>query len=440
MPADSSQSVVHPPATACRAAETYLERCIGLDPQTVGSVAIARAVRLRMAACGDTDEGAFLARLVRDAEERGRFIDEVVVPESWFFRDNHVFDALRQYASRFAATPGRAPLRILCSPCAAGEEPYSVAMALLDAGLAAHQFSIDAADVSHAVLARAAAATYSANAFRGTDLAFRDRWFRVRGTAAQLDEAVRKQVRFFWGNLLEESFAADRQPYDVIFCRNLLIYLTPDARGRVERTIERLLAPDGLLMLGAAEPPILKGAWIPASSTAAFTLRRGVRATQSCPAPPPLHRPAVTVALLQNSSNHLSLDASRPPPAPGPALRSSDEDETDDVRPPTPDDLLREAHALANAGRHAEALEICHRHQQVAGPSAQVFFLMGMLHQKAGDLDRAESCLHKTLYIDPDRDDAFLSLSLIATQRGDASMAAQYRQSAARVLARKGTP
>ena len=413
--ADPSQPVVHASPAACRAAETYLQRIIGLDPQTVGSAAIARAVRLRMEACGDADEGEFLDRLARDAGERGRFIDEVVVPESWFFRDSQVFDALRQHAIRFAATSGQAQLRILCCPCAAGEEPYSVAMALFDTGLAADRFWIDAADVSRAALARAKAATYSDNAFRGTDLAFRDRWFHARGTVAELDDVVREQVRFFWGNPLDDSFAVDHQPYDVIFCRNLLIYLTPDARGRVERTIVRLLAPDGLLMLGAAEPPILKGAWMPASSTAAFTLRRGTKAASPFPAPP-------------------SHSAS------GPAARSPDTNETDDIRSPTPDDLLREAQALADAGRHAEALDICRRHQQAAGPSADIFFLMGTLHHASGGLDQAEACLHKALYMDPDRDDAFLSLAVVAGQRGDARMAAQYRQSAARVLARKGTP
>ena len=107
-------------------------------------------------------------------------------------------------------------------------------------------------------------------------------------------------------------------------------------------------------------------------------------------------------------------------------------------QPPTGDDLLREAHELANAGRHAEALEACRRQQQAAGPSAAVFFLMGMLHQAAGDLERAEACLHKTLYMDPAHDEAFLALAVVATQRGDDQMAEHYRQSGARVRSRKG--
>jgi len=417
MHADVTHPVATSPASACSPAEALLERWIGLDAHTLGSTAIDRAVRVRMGACGETDEAVFLARLTRDNAERDRFIDEVVVPESWFFRDPQIFDVLRQRAATLLASPGQAPLRILSAPCAAGEEPYSVALTLLEAGLSADQFHIDAVDVSHAALGRAAAASYSANAFRGADLTFRDRWFRVQGAAAKLDEAVRKLVKFSWGNLLDKSFTADSRPYDVIFCRNLLIYLTAAARNRVEQTLDRLLAPNGLLMLGAAEPPILKGSWTPVAGNTVFALQRGGRATARPPVPPPVHR---------------ATNATTP--------RASGASQAVEPQSLTRDELLHEAHELANAGRHAEAMEACRRQQQAAGPSAAVFFLMGMLHQAAGDLDRAEASFHKALYMDPAHDEAFMSLAVMAMQRGDDQMADHYRQSAARVRSRRGAP
>ena len=418
-------------AEACLLAEAFLEQWIGLDSQTVGSGAIARAVRIRMNACGEPEEGAFLARISRDAEERERFIDEVVVPESWFFRDQQIFDYLRQQAPAFAQRAYPSPLRVLCVPCAAGEEPYSVAITFLEAGLSPDQFRLDATDVSRAFLRRAAAATYSANAFRAADISFRDRWFRERGAAAELDEAVRKQVHFSWGNLLDQSFAADREPYDIIFCRNLLIYLTADARSRAEQAFDRLLAPDGIHVLGAAEPPILKHSWRPVASHAVFALRRSTATTVRLPSilPLPPSPPA--------ASADAGVRPSSVPPPPRPPDRSP-ADEAIESRRPAVDDVLREAGSLANAGRHAEALALCSRCQQTAGPSARVFFLMGMLHRAVGELERAEACLHKTLYLDANHDEAFLSLAIIASQRGDDRMAEQYRRSATRVLARKG--
>ena len=232
-----------------------------------------------MDALGIDDPAAFIALIRVDAAERDLLVEEVVVGESWFFRDPQVFDFVRDVATTLAALPGRRPVQILCAPCAGGEEPYSVAMALLAAGLTADQFTIDAVDVSRRGLERAARGRYSANAFRNADLSFRDRWFHQDAGQSVIDERVRAAVSFSWANLLDENFPAGRGSYDVIFCRNLLIYLTMEARGRVERTLDALLRADGILILGAAEPPTLKGDWIPAGTAAVFAMRRGVHAT-----------------------------------------------------------------------------------------------------------------------------------------------------------------
>jgi chemotaxis protein methyltransferase WspC len=413
-------------------AEALLQQWIGLDAQTIGSTAVSRAVQIRMQACGDSEEGGYLARLTRDTDEQSRFIDEIVVPESWFFRDPQVFACVQRSATTQIAAAGRTPIRILCVPCAAGEEPYSVAMALFDAGLAAAEFTIDAVDVSQAAVARASAATYSANAFRVADLTFRDRWFQAKGSAFQLDDAVRHQVRFSQGNLLDDSFAADREPYDIVFCRNLLIYLTTDARRRAEQTLDRLVTPAGLLAVGAAEPPILKGSWIPAETSSVFTLRRGTRPADGFPKSGPPSAVRAVFPTLQSAFSKLA--------ATSPKLAAASATLIEPVAP-TPsavDDLLRKAGELAHAGRHAEALLMCQQHEQACGPCPKVFFLMGMLHQSSGDLDRAEGCLHKTLYLDANHDEAFLALALVAMQRGDSRMAERYRQSATRALARRG--
>jgi chemotaxis protein methyltransferase WspC len=102
--------------------------------------------------------------------------------------------------------------------------------------------------------------------------------------------------------------------------------------------------------------------------------------------------------------------------------------------------ILAEADRLANAGQLAEALAWCELHRPLLPPSPQLFFLMGMLHQSAGDFDRAEGCFHKTLYLDASHEEALLALALLARQRGDMTMAEQYRQSAARAMSRKEEP
>jgi chemotaxis protein methyltransferase WspC len=431
-------------ASGLAAAEALLEQWIGLDPAALGGSAVARAIRARMEALGIDDVAAFAARLRHDPDERDQLVEDVVVGESWFFRDCQVFEFVRDVAVTRAAVPSRRPVRILCVPCAGGEEPYSVAMTLFDAGLTPGQFTIEACDVSRRGLERAARGRYSANAFRNADLSFRDRWFRTDGGAAVLDDRIRKAASFSRANLLEESFAAGREPYDVIFCRNLLIYLTPAARGRVEKTLAGLLRADGMLILGAAEPPILKGDWIPAGAASLFALRRGIHAPPA--APPARPRPGAGAGerLHRRPSSARKAAATVPgrPPAAGAADASG-------AAPPANgtvasplaaslEEVLREAGHLANAHRYAEALAVCDRGRQALPPAPELFLLMGILHQAAGDLDRAEGCFHKTLYLDGGHEEALLALALLAARRGDARMADAYRQSAARAAARKG--
>ncbi len=401
--------------------ETLLRDWIGLDIATVGRAAVERAVRQRMERLELPDPAAYARLARRETAERDELVEEVIVAESWFFRDRQVFDFVADFAATRAAISGRGPVRILCAPAAGGEEPYSMAMALFEAGLAKEQFLIDAIDISRRALARAAAGRYSANAFRDADLAFRDRWFIVSGGHSEISGRVREQVRLEWANLLDPGFAAGRARYDVVFCRNLLIYLTDDARRLVERQLDRLLGPDGLLVLGAAEPPIMKGDWLPAGTASVFALRRGVHAVSS---PLPATRPGPAPR--------------RPRPATAPPRATAARLATSSGQAPVGlEEVLAEAGRLANAGRFAEAIEYCERHRGSLPPAAELFFLMGMLHQSAGDLDRAEGCFHKTLYLDTDHEEAHLALALVARQRGDQAMAEKYRQSAARAVARK---
>jgi chemotaxis protein methyltransferase WspC len=454
------------PALRSRAAEEVLRRWIGLDPHSIGEAAIRRAVRLRMLALGIDDVPSFVLLVEADRTELDRLVEEVVVAESWFFRDQQVYDHLRRFVSaRLAARPGD-PVRILSAPCAAGEEPYSIAMTLLDAGLAPEQFRVDAIDISHVALSKAQAARYSPNAFRNADNGFRDRWFRMDGSTAVLAPTVSRCIRFAWANILEDSFVtgsldSGRAPYDVVFCRNLLIYLTPDARAAVERSIDRLLKPDGVVVLGAAEPAILQGHWVADSTGSTFTLRRGTSrdsarwpAISSRSPATPGRRPAPTASTsvrprpLETTvrspfpKSPVDPETSAEVPVPTPSTRAPVPAPTTNAEIPrrTIPRTLAEVNALANAMRFAEAIALCEEAQRELGPSAELYFLAGIMHQSSGNAALAEDCFHKTLYLDGSHEDALLALSILSDQRGERDQADQYRRSALRAIARKESP
>jgi chemotaxis protein methyltransferase WspC len=125
-------------------------------------------------------------------DEQQALIEAVIVPETWFFRYPESFATLAKLASkRLAEINNLRALRILSLPCSTGEEPYSIAMALLDAGLQPHQFKVEGMDVSPLSVEKARRALYGKNSFRGQDMAFRDRHFTAQNDGFRLSDRVR---------------------------------------------------------------------------------------------------------------------------------------------------------------------------------------------------------------------------------------------------------
>jgi chemotaxis protein methyltransferase WspC len=407
-----------------RGIEGLLATRIGLDPIAVGSPLILRAARRRMKELGLDNLGEYERRLSQSELELQELIEEVVVPESWFFRDERPFQWLREYVrQRWLKDPLRPPLRVLSMPCAGGEEPYSIAVTLLDLGLPARRFRIDAVDVSLGRLAIARRAVYSANAFRGPDLSYRACSFREHPQGYELEANVRATVRFIQASVLDPHLLEGTPPYDVLFCRNLLIYLGASARVHVLAAIDRLLAPDGVLFIGHADRLDRAGAeptFTAVGDPGCFAYQRGARVSvgvdqvrpQIEPAPPPMSSAI--------ASSGVSADSARAvEPVPLPVV--------------SPLSLLDRAAELANLGRFDEAIAACERHLQQKSPSASAYYLLGMICQAAGDRSRAEDCFKKAVYLDPRHDEALLALALLAERRGDHEAAAGFRRRAERI-------
>jgi chemotaxis protein methyltransferase WspC len=433
--------------------EELLARRIGLDPISTGPHVILAAARRRMADLGVADLGEYAARAAGSEAEQQALIEEVVVPESWFFRDERPFRRLADHArERWIADRRRPPLRILSIPCAGGQEPYSIAITLLDAGLPAGRFHIDGVDVSGRVLEAARRGMYSANAFRHgvgwvrpADLRPRDpmgpapptgpplngRWerhFRRHPHGYEIDPAIRSTVRFLRGNILDQALLADSPPYDVVFCRNLLIYLDRSARSSVLAALDRLLVDDGMLFIGHADRldvPDVPARFATAGEPGCFAYRKAApaaRPDESRTEPAPAPTVTMTMLMLPEPEPLRML------PIPGPAAATPEP-----VSPPPPSpSALEQAAELANRGRYGEAIAACERHLRLKGPGAPAYYLMGMIHQAAGDRRRAEECFHKTIYLDPRHDEALLALTLLAERRGDREAAAGFRRRARR--------
>ena len=264
---------------------------------------------------------------------------------------------------------------------------------------------------------------FSRNALRGTSPDVVARWFREQPDGFQIIDSIRRRVQFRQGNILDPRLLADEPPYDVIFCRNLLIYLSAAARASAASAIDRLLAPDGVVIVGHADPLAAPGAvsrLVLAAEPGAFAFRR--RAENVDPVAAPIAPMPTFVFTPFDVQDVEVVDV--------PTLPL---EVAEDARP-----LLEQAAEHANQGRHGQALACCEAEIRRKGPSASAFALMGGIHQAAGRRTQAESCFNKAIYLDPRHDEALLALALLAERRGDQAAASGFRRRADRALKNKG--
>lgn len=404
-----------------------LKAAMGMDMATVGSSLIERVVRERMAALEIDDDGRYLARLHGSAAELQALIELAVVPETWFFRDREAILAVARLARERLALQPEVPVRILSLPCSTGEEPYSLAMALLDTGVLPGQFVIDAYDIRTRSLEIAAAGIYGRNSFRGHELGFRDRHFTPAEQGWQLHAAIRRQVRFAPGNLLAPDFLRQAAPYDFIFCRNVLIYFERDVQRQVVALLESLMKPDALIFVGPAEGGILLSPRLESAGIAlAFGFRKR-RALKRPAWPRAVPLPAFTLPrAVRSPGTAVSATSAAPRLA---AFASSEPAVLRAVSP----SLLQQARLLADQGQLTEAAALCEQVIGEQGPSAEAFYLQGLIHDAGGEAELAQRSYRKVLYLEPQHQAALLHLAALLQARGDAAGAERMRQRAARV-------
>ncbi|MCP2070643.1 UNVERIFIED_ORG: chemotaxis protein methyltransferase WspC [Pseudomonas lini] len=400
----------------------FLKERIGLDVTSVGTAIIERALRQRISATPGRTADEYWQCLQYSAQEQQALIEAVIVPETWFFRYPESFATLAKLAvKRLAEIKHLRALRILSLPCSTGEEPYSIAMALLDAGLGPHQFKVDGLDVSPLSVSRAKAARYGKNSFRGADLVFRERHFDAEEEGYRLSERVREQVRLQVGNLLDPALLVNEAPYDFVFCRNLLIYFDQPTQQQVFEVLKRLTHQDGVLFIGPAEGSLLGRLGMRSIGIAqSFAFSR-----QGAPEPQPLPT-LIPTPLPVRQPHRVVPPAPRPRPFAGgvsPIVEPKGSDATT---------LLANIAALANSGKSAEARAACEQYLRSHEPKAQVFYWLGLLSDMAGSALEAQGFYRKALYLEPQHAEALVHLAALLASQGDAAGARRLQERAAR--------
>jgi chemotaxis protein methyltransferase WspC len=384
--------------------ESLLKRAMGLDAASIGSSAVERAVRTRMTACSLADPQAYLDRLRNSAGEMQKLIEVVVVPETWFFRHREAFAAMVRIArEEWLQRHSEGLLRILSLPCSTGEEPYSIAMALLEAGFPINRFRVEAVDISNRALAHAGRAIYGKNSFRGSDLGFRDRYFTLTPAGYRLADAVSRHVRFQQGNLFDPDFLTGAELYDLIFCRNILIYFDSATQDRAVAVLTRLLSAMGALFVGPSEGNLLlEHGFVAVKAPLAFAFRRGAAPRVAEPVVPRQQSPRSTGPRVLTRR---LPSPQRIPQQPGPSGSAKPS--------------VEQIHTIADRGHLAEAARHCEELLRDSGPSPEALHLLGLIRDATGNREEAAACYRKALYLDPDHHEALAHLALLLERQGD---------------------
>jgi chemotaxis protein methyltransferase CheR len=185
-----------------------------------------------------------------------RVVEAMTTNESFFFRDRIPFEQFRDtiMPDLMARRASRRRIRIWCAAASTGQEPYSLAMSLSELGerLSDWRIEIIATDISNDVLEKARTGIYSQfEVQRGLPIALLVKYFTKVGDNWQIAPAIRAMVQFRALNLIGEF--AHLGPFDVVFCRNVLLYFDQETKSRVLDRIARVMDRDGYLVLGAAE-------------------------------------------------------------------------------------------------------------------------------------------------------------------------------------------
>ncbi|PMP65320.1 MAG: chemotaxis protein CheR [Thermodesulfobacterium geofontis] len=240
-----------------------LERLSGISYATGKEYLIESRLNELALSLGYKDINELYQSIVKrgaDVKLLNEIIDALTTNETYFFRDHHPFETLRThiFPELFKKREAEKRINIWSAACSTGQEPYSIAMILLEhfpRYLQTYKVSILATDISKKCLEKAEKGIYNQIEInRGLPIAYLVKYFKQDGAHWYIDERVKRLVRFQKLNLLESSMKL-YEKFDLILCRYVLIYFSEEIKKKVLIDLWNLLNPGGYLLLGATEIP-----------------------------------------------------------------------------------------------------------------------------------------------------------------------------------------
>jgi chemotaxis methyl-accepting protein methylase len=359
---------------------------------------------------------ALLDRAV-SAETVLRLIDEVTIRETFFFRNRSELDAIEWYSLlESARAHGSGVVRAWVAGCASGEEAYTVAILACEAfACASPPVRVLATDIAPTALEQAIAGRYGVRAVRTLQGGVRERYFSNAHGVSCVNERLRALVEFRRHNLVRDPIPpAGEQPFDVILCRNVLIYFDRPMVEHILGALERSLAPAGLLLLGAADRLFRQG--LPVS--------RVVRPSGVGPWASHAHAPLYQAPVGPSRQNGTSADVERSSQSAGPPKRAPQRS------PPTPAEAMK----AADRGELDLAVQIAKDVLAENPLDSQAHFIRGVAEFAREDARAAVEPLRRALFVNPNFGLAAFKLACAHDALGELGSARRAYERTLRIL------
>jgi len=421
-----------------------LKERVGLHVRADGIQALRMALTARLEELGGAvaSTGSYLRVFDTEAgdEELRRLLPLVTVGKTNFFRDERQFSALRALLPDLLARPkaGGRPVAIWSAGCATGEEPYSLAMSVAEAGAVPEDVEIVATDVNPEAVAAAARGAYDARRAREIPPPLLDAHFDREGERYVARAGLRRYIGAIRPhNLVSAIFPrpASGAGWDLIFCRNVIIYFDTATTQQVLAQFHQALVPGGYLFLGYSESLFRLFEGFELTEVAgAFLYRRPERGGRvGPPGPPGVPRPVIPVPSSPPPVTHVSPGAARPA-ADGKqaiaAARGGTPPRTPAGQPLAPQEFLDGAVALFAEGRFGAARELLERLLEQGGEDLAVRLTLANLYGILRQADKAGDCYTAALALEPLSAEAHLFFGIHLHGQADHAGAARELQRA----------
>jgi chemotaxis protein methyltransferase WspC len=373
----------------------FFNKEIGLDIDSLGENIFERAIKQAWDQSLYSKEQFYL-EIISKGEIYEKMLDDLTVGETWFMREDKALEECYQILSK------KGSYNILSLPCSTGEEPYSILISLMNKGVNPDKINIFGIDINKKNIDKAQKGVFKGYSFRKKTLECDGCFELLDDGKKRLLKKYREKVIFKDGNLLDQNLAANLPKFDAIFCRNILIYFTTEAKIIALANIKSMLKPGGIVLSGHSEIMIFLGNGFAKIRGSSFALKAEEKVAEL---PIIIAKPVAIPKLVSK-----------------PKVRELIE-ENDLENPDKKEEIL----LLANNGVFREAESKCEEYIIENELDSQGYYLMGLLKEAQANEADAIQYYNKAIYLNPNHYESLINLSLIHKKNGEFQMAEQFR-------------